>query len=175
MSAWNKQKLFIHIPKTAGISMTTTMGKVDIKPHAPICDPALPNLPSFTVIRNPYERAVSWWNYSKQYGINVGFLEYLYMYFDKPWPNWQKQFEEYTTTTADFFLGEFKPSIPMMDYVTINHKIAVDEILRLEDLNIPERKNVSKNPINIKEVLTPEAKNVIEHYYRIDFESFNYE
>ena len=74
-----------------------------------------------------------------------------------------------------FFLGEFKPSIPMMDYITINHKIAVDEILRLEDLNIPERKNVSKNSISIKEVLTPEAKNVIEHYYRVDLESFNYE
>ena len=175
MSAWNKEKLFIHIPKTAGISMTATMGSVNIKPHAPICDPTLPNLPSFTVIRNPYERAVSWWKYSKEYGINVGFLEYLYMYFDKPWPNWQKQFSEYTTTTSDFYLGEFKPSIPMIDYITIDDNIAVDEILRFEDIDIQERKNVSKTTVNIREILTPEAKNVIEHYYRVDLERFNYE
>ena len=175
MTAWNKEKIFIHIPKTGGISMTATMGKVNIKPHAPICDPTLPKLPSFTVIRNPYERAVSWWKYSKQYGIDVGLLEYLYVYFDKPWPNWRKQFEEYTTTTSDFILTEFKPSIPMMDYITINHKIAVDEIIRYEDMQIQERQNVSKFKININEVLTPEAKNVIEHYYRVDLESFDYE
>jgi len=175
MSAWNKDKLFIHIPKTAGISMTATMGQVQIKPHAPICDPSLPKLPSFTVIRNPYDRAVSWWKYSKQFGIDVGFLEYLYVYFDKPWPNWRKQFEDYTTTTADFVLGEFKPSIPMINYITINGEIAVDEIYKLEDLKIQERKNTSKYTVNINEVLTPEAKDVIEHYYRADIERFGYE
>ena len=84
MTAWNKEKLFIHIPKTAGRSVTVSMGKVNIKPHAPISDPSLPKLPSFTVVRNPYERAVSWWKYSKEFGIDVGFLEYLYMYFNKP-------------------------------------------------------------------------------------------
>ena len=63
----------------------------------------------------------------------------------------------------------------MMDYITINHKIAVDEIIRYEDMQIQERQNVSKFKININEVLTPEAKNVIEHYYRVDLESFDYE
>ena len=51
MTAWNKEKLFIHIPKTAGRSVTVSMGKVNIKPHAPISDPSLPKLPSFTVVR----------------------------------------------------------------------------------------------------------------------------
>jgi hypothetical protein len=175
MSAWNNEKLFIHIPKTAGISVTASMGKVNIKPHAPISDPDLPKLPSFTVIRNPYHRAVSWWKYSKQYGVDVSFIEYLNEYFDKPWPNWKTQFEEYTTTSADFYLGEFKPSIPMLDYITIDGKIAVDEILRLEDMQIQEHKNVSKFAVNTDEVLTTEAKTIIEHYYSVDLERFNYE
>ena len=174
MTAWNKEKLFIHIPKTAGRSVTVSMGKVNIKPHAPISDPSLPKLPSFTVVRNPYERAVSWWKYSKEFGIDVGFLEYLYMYFDKPWPNWQEQFQEYTTTTSDFHLGEFKPSIPMIDYISIDGKVCVDNIIRLEDNTIQERKNVSKFQVNTREILTPEAKNVIEHYYGVDLERFNY-
>ena len=175
MTAWNKDRLFIHIPKTAGRSMTVSMGTVSIKPHAPISDPSLPNLPSFTVIRNPYERAVSWWKYSKEFGIDVEFIEYLNTYFDEPWPNWQEQFEDYTTTTSDFVLGEFKPSIPMIDYITINGEIAVDNVLRLEDIIIQERKNISKYTVNINEVLTLEAKNIIKQYYHADIERFGYE
>lgn len=175
MSAWNSTKLFIHIPKTAGISMTATMGEVQIKPHAPISDPTLPNLPSFTIIRNPYHRAVSWWKYSKQYGIDVDFIEYLEVYFDKPWPNWRQQFKEYTTTTSDFYLGEFKPSIPMIDYITVGGNIVVDEILRLEDLKVQEYKNISEYTVNITKVLTPQAKNIIKQYYGDDLERFGYE
>ena len=64
------QVIFVHIPRTAGRSISAALGLDFAKEHRTIKDyikeltePVVRNVFKFTVVRNPWERAVSCWAY----------------------------------------------------------------------------------------------------------------
>lgn len=77
--------LFVHIQKTAGTSMTNfLLSRPDSyyinPPHLRLCDLSFkgsmrPTI--FTVIRNPWERLVSWYEMMKRKGFHNDFSRYL--------------------------------------------------------------------------------------------------
>lgn len=184
MTVWNKEKLFIHIPKTAGMSIAKTMKPLEgAKPHAPIWDPELPDLPTFTVVRNPYDRAVSMWKFASQKRLlnpidpSISFIDYLHNHFTKPFPSWRAEFKLHTfNSSTNYVQEEFYSSTSMLDYITIHGVIAVDKIIRFEDLDIDVKINVSEKRINnYRDVYTDKAKNIVYSCWEKDIKYFGYE
>ncbi len=76
--------LFVHIQKTAGTSIHQALlreeGSVDIRPHhLRLCDVRLPRTKPrvVAVVRNPWERQVSWYRMMVRKGAHNSFSEYL--------------------------------------------------------------------------------------------------
>ena len=183
MTAWNKEKLFIHIPKTAGMSMSKSMKPlVGVKPHAPIWDPELPNKYSFTIVRNPYDRAVSMWKFASQKRLlnpidpSISFLHYLNNYFNKPFPAWRAEFSKYAlNSSSNHVYEEFYPSTSMLDFISIDGVVKVNDIMKFEELNLEFFENVSEKKIgHYRDVYTEKSKEIVYNYWKKDIEYFGY-
>lgn len=64
----DSEYIFVHIPKTAGRSVFSALGRQYYLPHQRICDycdelgeDEVRRRFVFSTVRNPWERAVSWW------------------------------------------------------------------------------------------------------------------
>ncbi len=174
--------LFYHIPKTAGGSITHWLQQPSNGAHA-LIHPIhmLPwrvkgyNLQetwSFCVVRNPWDRWVSWWYYWK---FIVNRIHY--------------SFEEYTVR---YFSGEFQ-GLPGGQYSTcapqVLYSSAVDSILRYENLeedfkivqdklnlHTPLRKvsNISRDKLQYRTYYTPTLVDLIGNYYQEDADKLGY-
>jgi len=76
--------LFVHIQKTAGTSIHQALlqeeGSLDIRPHhLRLCDVRLPRATPqiMAVVRNPWERQVSWYRMMVRKGVHNAFSDYL--------------------------------------------------------------------------------------------------
>lgn len=174
--------LFYHIPKTAGGSITHWLQQPSNGAHA-LIEP-LHMLPwrvrkysmqvdwSFCVIRNPWDRWVSWWYYWKYVvnRIDLPFDEYTERYFSG-------EFEGLSG-------GQYSPCAPQVYYTD-----AVDCIVRYENLeedfkivqdklnlHTPLRKtsNISKNKQDYKTYYTPRLVDLISKYYADDIKKLGY-
>ena len=180
---------FIHIPKTAGQSITTWLeenevsfllgrGKKFIKGrdkykdvHQMSVNYILENVPRFAVVRNPYDRFVSYYNYISKVSSpdrwNITFEEFV---LDKE--------IEITTRIPS-------PWKPQNLWVCDNQgNVIVDNILYFENLeeelqnlfkinNPLSRINVS-NSTNYKDYYNEELQSTIYNHFKEDFEIFNY-
>lgn len=215
MSYWPRIKsvqhpiVFIHIPKTAGTSIRRwfkeTYGKIDDLIHAPVSHPTMTQLvksmPSFTIVRNPYDRAYSFYKYRKQILElhvanrpsyvpeleiwNKGFDAWIENYLEKPWTIFDGNLKIYYPGGE----GDLAPWANMVDYITLDNKIVVDNIVRIEHLekdfqiikdithsrhNIPH-KNKSKSQMgHYSTVYTPFSRKIVERLYEKDLNTFNY-
>ena len=202
-----KPILFVHIPKTAGTSMRRWMkdayGKIHSFIHAPISNENLKNLnmPSFTVIRNPYDRAFSAFKYRRQiledradnpifedelFALKQGFEPWVVNYFDKPWTVFDEGLEIYGPRG----MHDLAIDLPQADWITINDKIKVDIILRYESIDqdllqvqslINYHKKLPKKNIstfhtsqNYRDFYTDKSKKIIEKLYEKDLDLFHY-
>lgn len=196
--------MFIHTPKTAGTSVENWFWKVYgkqnvvVHKHAPIHYSILSELKmyKFSIIRNPFSRAVSWY----QQGLSLILLDESIKRFNiegLTQEAWNKGFDYFIQT---FFEKKgvnpgsdisISPSYTQYYYLTINDTIAVDKILRFENLSY-EFKQIeeivgsnygleklkigpSDNLRDWKKVYTPTSKRLIEHIYKKDLDYFNYE
>jgi hypothetical protein len=179
--------LFYHVPKTGGSSITywlenNNLGLVaSIKPmhahpNAFITKSFTENWPvnwSFCVVRNPWERWVSWWHYWK----------YMVKKFDH-------SFEEYT---EKYFTGQYKglaggeygPNIQQIHFSRHVH-----EVLRYENLEedfkkvqhkfnvhapLEKRANISKGKLHYSQYYTtPRLVDLVSEYYKEDIVEFGY-
>jgi hypothetical protein len=179
--------LFYHVPKTGGSSITywlenNNLGLVaSIKPmHAHpkafVTNSFPENWPvnwSFCVVRNPWERWVSWWHYWK----------YMVKRFDH-------SFEEYT---EKYFTGQYKgltggeygSNIPQIHFSRHVH-----EVLRYENLEedfkkvqhkfnvhapLEKRANISKGKLHYSQYYTtPRLVDLVSEYYKEDIVEFGY-
>ena len=201
--------LYIHIPKTAGTSIRSWMrrqyGKCFTKIHAPIKDEEIANLgiPSFTVIRNPYDRSLSYYKYRKQIleenqsehpGLreelkcwNDGFESWMVEYFKKPWVLFDKISGNRIHNPIG--TGDLCPYLPQLDWMTIDSEIKVDHILRYENLDNDfkviqrlignNQRLAMKNQSSViidsyKSVYTPVARRIVEDLHGVDLETFKY-
>lgn len=210
MSYWPKNNYpfpppvaFIHIPKTAGISIQEwyrkTYGKFYKCMHAPVTHPAvsmvLEEMPAFCVVRNPFDLVYSWYRYKRQMlaekrhrdpvelqAWRAGFDFWLPRYIDKI---------NYTTDKTR--PGEFNtitPARPQLDYITQQGQIKTRWILRFESLSKDiEQVNdytgchvllthENKSDLQIKDyrnAYTKRTRKLVEKYYERDLNYFNYD
>lgn len=174
--------LFYHIPKTAGASISRWLQQPAVGAHA-LIEP-IHMLPwrvkkysinpdwSFCVVRNPWDRWVSWWWYWR----------YIAQRFET-------SFEEYTER---YFAGEYEGQQGgqySMCAPQVWHSIACDSILRYENLQedfkvvqdklnlyIPLRKtsNISKGKQDYRTYYTPRLIDVVSAYYEDDIKELGY-
>ena len=167
--------IFIHIPKNAGTSIEEYFGNgsVRIQPskHADIHEIKVKfknsynNYRKFTIIRNPYDKMVSWYFYLKR---NLGDYDII-------------EFNEWIKDPSKFWhandpISFLKPQCDWIDNTV--------EIIRFENLDNELNKFFNKKinlPITNKsnhnhylEYYNDESLNIIYNRYKKDFEQFNY-
>lgn len=174
--------IYVHIPKTGGSTIETIFFNDIINRKKKICSEHFPiqkynkfnNFFSFTIVRNPYTRILSIYNYYMK-GGNQSILDKNIL--DK-------------TTTLDNFLVKYNnenlPHLNTQAYYINNNVDNIDYIGRFENFEnevfkIAERikllittvENVRKTDYETY-IITPKFINNINQLYNIDFELFNY-
>jgi hypothetical protein len=160
----SKKLIFIHIPKCAGMSVQQWFNNyfesIYVKNHAPLTHFDLTNSISFTIVRNPYDRAVSWYNfrcrilnkrrnkhpyYAKEYEIaKKGIDSWIDAYFDVDWFDNKHGSNMHGPEKNNYF----KPSTPQVDWISINNKISIDHVIKLE--NLKKRKDKFRKCFKVK-------------------------
>jgi chondroitin 4-sulfotransferase 11 len=198
----NQPFVFIHIPKCAGSSVKSWYkevfnNKVLILNHAPVKNFAINDFFKWTIVRNPFDRFISFYTFrgqilkKRQKTSETYYNELL---------DWEKGIEYWTDKWFDIFwfddrnnnymLGPidntFKLSTPQVEWLTYKDQLYINHIIKLENLehdfkpikemvntNIDlETKNRSKIKLDIK--LNKKLKNKIRNYYKLDFELLDY-
>lgn len=195
--------LFIHIPKTAGTSVKTWLqnyyGKSNVKiyQHAPVTYKKLYTVENykFTVIRNPYSRAVSWYQQALSL-ILLNEAQTRFKIHGLTLETWEKGFDYFL---QNFFHlcgtnpGDDIPISPMqnqVDYIFHNNIMCMDKIIYFErldedfkfiqnlvgcDTDLEKHKVGPSDKIrNWRTVYTSESKKLIEKFYEKDLNYFNY-
>lgn len=179
-----EQKIaFFHIPKTAGGSITDWLETNIMSPRARI-EPlhmlprswksyGIPTDWSFCVVRNPWDRWVSWWYYWKFIAKRIDY-----------------SFEEYT---EKFFTGQFA-GMSGGEHGTCIQQVyyarECDSVFRYENLDedfkqlqervgiytpLAKRSNISKNKDQYRNYyITPRLVEIIADYYGEDIDKFGY-
>jgi len=168
--------IFIHIQKTGGDSVENIFRKKNRRlitrislpseilrtKHCYISDmynvvdkKILNSYTKFCVVRNPFDRMVSWYSMFKH---KTGVFNDV-----------MSAVNNNTNTFRDFILLPNKDLfhrfyVNQIDYISINNKIFVDEILMFENLN--EDFNIFKQKINFKATLPHKNKSIREKDYR---------
>ncbi len=205
--------IFIHIQRTGGTSVSNALIEADpdivyelpLDPqkkrqkHCFISD-IYPILSSeifsdytkFSIVRNPYERLFSWYSMFKHKTINPGNVPEIsnaITWFDtveaqmKPFMN---SFEDFLSLPNEDFFQRFYYN--QLDYLQINQKLAVDNILRFENLtddfnclaqklnikiNLPHI-NQSVNKNSYRDAYTEKTQNLIAERFQEDLNYFGY-
>lgn len=209
MSYWPKDKstvplLFVHIPKTAGISVQkwyrSTYGKFHKSMHGGLSHPILSEvnktMESFCVVRNPYDLVYSWYRYKRQMLNETRHKDPTELeVWDRGFDYWLPRYIEKVNYTTDKSRpGEFNPISPgfsQLSYLkNTNGNIVVNYVLRFEtlekDFEIIKEITGSKNGLgfenqtlitrsNYKNVYSVSNRILIDRIYSEDLEYFGYE
>ena len=214
MSYWPRKTdkpklLFIHIPKTAGLSiqswMRTVYGGIRKRVHAPITHPDLLelSLESFTVIRNPYDRAFSFYTYRlrvlerkiKKFNrpenlieIDIarqGFSQWVEKYFHEPWEADDGKVKLWNPTPVFGLV----PFYPQLDWIKKDNKVSVNHILRFEnlqedfqlikqivdtDIDLIKKNTSQHKKSDYRDYYSTRSKKIIESFYQEDIDFFKY-
>ena len=211
MSYWPRQPvpnpkplLFIHIPKTAGLSIQewyrATYGKFNKCMHGSLKHPIVADInsriESFCVVRNPYDLVYSWYRYKRQ------MLEETRHRDPKELAAWQRgfdywlqhYFEKVNYTTDKTREGEFNPISPsftQLSYITNTAGVPdINYVLRFENLQEEFKiiKHISnsehdlgfKNRTSVsnrdyRQVYTVLSRRIVDSVYEEDLNYFNYD
>tara|TARA_R100000781_G_scaffold85857_1_gene52864 strand:+ start:108 stop:647 length:540 start_codon:yes stop_codon:yes gene_type:complete len=168
--------VFIHIPKNAGTSIETLFAnnsfKIQPYKHANIHEikkkfPEVYNsYRKFTIIRNPYDKMVSWYFYlKKQIGENHKIIEFS-KWIKEPSKLWHINDPTYFLDPQHTWLD---------DTVTLIKYENLDEELNQffgEDINLPITNKSDHN--HFTSYYDKESSNIIYNRYKEDFEKYNY-
>lgn len=172
--------LFVHIPKTAGSSISKILKEKDLdnwhrewpRHHDPYSYLKEANkidetVFSFTVVRNPYTRTYSCYKqYNKTNQTDISFAEYLY------------NIKQGKISTISPLLH-----IPQSFYVMEQDTVQVDRLYKFENLKELEKElgwilgfyNVGNYVVeSYIEDYTNEAVNMVQDFYSSDFINFGY-
>lgn len=193
--------LFVHIPKAAGTSVRKWYGKQYKKYHKcmhgsmshPIIYNTSRTMPSFTIVRNPYDLVYSWYRYKRQMLDETRHKDPKELAaWEKGFEYWLERYKDKINFTKDNLTGDFNKISPMYSQLSYcrstKGKISVDYILQLEnlkkdwniikeltnstiDLEIHNKSDLQKN---YREAYTPATKKIVEQYYQEDLDFFNY-
>jgi hypothetical protein len=179
--------LFFHIPKAGGISVSKTLfgslewGHKDVAYYQNVFGKkTFENLYKFTVVRNPFDRLLSGYNFLQKGGMNN---------MDK---SFSEQYLKDYVSFEDFILNglENEPIKnwvhfrPQHSFITNKHnKLEVDFIAKLENIkddfkviNAHFKRDVKLLHENksekTKQIYSTEMKKIIKSIYKRDFELF---
>lgn len=161
-----KKQIFIHIPKTAGISVVKAFfGDVTLEGHRSVSfykqvfGSRYSDFFTFTIVRNPWDRLYSAYKFLEKGGMNIhdknAFETHLSIYRD---------FEDFVLNGLNKKITlEIMHLIPQHEFVCDkNGKIIVDHIGRFENLN----KSIEK----INDILKSDFK--LEHHNKTDKKNY---
>jgi hypothetical protein len=181
--------VFIHIPKTAGISVFNALFGQNSKAHIPYTDfefvlKKTPSLKVVTFVRNPIERFESAYYYlckgGRKHSNDLKYQEILTNYRD---------INDFVINGLSAHLIDIEHFIPQVNWLkNSNGEIKIDFIGKLEQIdsdfeklcellsltNILLPKN-NVNEVKMKDGLSPEAREVLLNLYLEDFNYFKYE
>lgn len=168
--------IFVHIPKNAGTSIEEYFGNesVRIQPskHADIHEiktrfkNSYKNYRKFTIIRNPYDKMVSWYFYLKRnLGENYNIVDFN-QWIKDPSSFWH----------ADDPISYLKPQCDWIDdTVEIISFENLKEELNIffnEKINLPVTNKSNHN--HYLEYYNDESLDIVYNKYKKDFKQFNY-
>jgi len=204
---YNNKKLgFVHIPKNAGNSIITAFPNKSIlvpnnrsnnkNYHSTIFDIKdfvnTDNLETFTVVRNPWSRAVSWFLFRKK----ILLLSLKRFHTDQPVykviPNYNKILTEYNLMTEDFNLWLENYIETEWDYTwfSLAHKQSdwldnsVTKIFKFEtlqkdfkdyfDITLPHKNKSATSSLDWRSFYSTRGKEIIKLYHNSDISLFDY-
>ena len=210
MSYWPKQYggatplLFVHIPKTAGLTVQqwyrATYGKFHKCMHGNLQHPTLADInsriESFCVVRNPYDLVYSWYRYKRQMLDETRHRDPQELTaWERGFDYWlQHYMEKINYTTDKSRPGEFNPISPSFTQLSYLRNpqgiVDVNYTLRFENLN--EDFNVIKivtgsehnlgytNKTSVekkdyRQVYTVLSRKIVDSVYQEDLDYFNYD
>jgi chondroitin 4-sulfotransferase 11 len=189
---FEKEVVFIHIPKAAGSSINMSLygnmglGHLSVREYINLFGLIkYKSLYSFTFVRNPYSRVQSAYNFLKKGGMNSVDEKFANKFIHK--------FEDLN----DFILHGLNESeeiqrwihfIPQYEFLFYNGKKQVDYIGKVENINKDykyimnvlgikndlETHNQMQSGNDFMQHFNDESKQVIQQLYSKDFEEFNY-
>ena len=180
--------IFTHIPKAAGISITSAIyehevGHIPISIYKEILGQDFNQYFKFTFVRNPIDRIISAFYFLKQGGLNKldYFLgrRYVYKYNDindfiRNFLNYESIWSYIHFFPQYYFLLDEKGNI-LVDFIgkveTLEEDICFIEKILNKKLFI-EKKNTTKNKEKV--ILDSSSIDKIYDIYKKDFEIFNY-
>ena len=173
--------MFYHIPKTAGTSLHTVLKRYAVGPH--VNEPHLTRVRShvgveptwdkykgseyfsFAIVRNPYDRMFSLYNFLKRRRVIKETLEEFIHKMDRE-PS-QFKLLNYNGVVPLSFVGKFENLEE--DFNFIADKINIKERYK----NLPKLFKAVNNG-NYKEQINNELKAIIDEKHHDDFINFNY-
>lgn len=193
----DKKLIFIHIMKTGGTSVTSALTKAGFSPRSnykPSKHETAETLVSkmgyetfqtyrkMTVVRNPYDRAVSWWKWSSQPRImnKVIGKGKVPEYVKEIWP---KSFAGFIKSLEDI-AGYRRLQFETVQY---NGRLEVDYLFYFEEfknlnqkigdlvgaeLKLPHL--LRSNREHYKKYYNSETQELVANFYRKDFVEFGY-
>jgi len=192
LNAFNEKNIiFIHIPKTAGISlMRSIFGDVTLEGHRSVSfykqvfGDRYSNFFTFSIVRNPWDRLYSAYKFLEKGGINRhdkhAFETHLSTY---------KDFEDFVLNGLnERIIWEIMHFIPQYDFVCDNNgKIIVDYVGQFENLNrsLDEINDILKLAFELghynktdkkdyKDIYTTEMIEKVHQVYQKDIDIFEY-
>jgi hypothetical protein len=174
-----KNFLFVHIPKTGGTSVINTFEKYNLKTwnsfedygHDPIVklkknNEINENTFIFSVVRNPYTRALSYWHhFNINNNLNYSFMDFLSSIENKkifnktPW----------SIYTQSFFLYE-------NNNLSVTKIYNFENLIQLEkDFNVKLSHERKGNYLHIKNYFNKDVIYKINKIYKEDFINFGYD
>ncbi|MBC8421853.1 MAG: sulfotransferase family 2 domain-containing protein [Pelagibacteraceae bacterium] len=196
-----RQLLFIHIPKNAGTTfkniLYSTHGDVEWqKPfgtkkkytHQPLKSfvasfPECKDYKVITIIRNPYERALSWYTYYRTpsyynkhpqmrsiHYAQQSFLEFLKWYDRNFKSKWEMLPQTWWYSHKKKLHSDYQ-----IRFENFNNDInkLCDELNMDLSFDIPHN-NKSKESLEVKDVYSDESISIINRWYEKDFEELQY-
>ncbi len=176
--------IFIHINKNGGTSMSEAIGmkrkihRSAIKIKEIVSQNEWNDSIKFTIIRNPFSRVVSQYNFSKKTGLinkNLKFKEWVIKTYGLQRPSKRFFRNNYIFKTQ-------------LDWITIENVIITDYILRFENLekdilsmnkkfgtSIRLKHLNSTKKVDYKTYYDSESKEIISNFFNKDLTYFNYE
>ncbi|MEZ8481631.1 hypothetical protein BCT41_14065 [Vibrio splendidus] len=189
----NENVLFIHIPKAAGMSVVKSIYSKESSHHAKASDYIKINreryedMYVFSVVRDPYERLFSAYNYLLQGGMNT---------IDKYWKDRfirkYKSFEDFVLRGGLQFAYDNNAEhfIPQYKFICDNESnIIVDRVYKLSELTIAENElsiqlekklkfgklnQSNHDKFDIREHYNADMLEVVNRIYADDFKLLNF-
>ena len=183
--------IFVHIPKTAGISITNGLFQNMGGSHRTIKNYLLyfnnkdfNKYYKFCFVRNPWDRLVSSYVFLKNGGMHEGDAKWAKKHLSNC-----KDFEDFVTNFLHKkAIQNYIHFKPQFEFISFMNKILIDKIYKFEDIQSSinhlnkilntevtlKHQNKSQKAEGYKEYYNEKTMKIVANFYRKDIISFNY-